>query len=46
MWEPMSVRQLFRSPAAKAGFVLIVLNEVRGAVVVAGVLWTWLHHAG
>jgi hypothetical protein len=41
----MSLRQVFGSPAGKAGVIIVVLNELRGAAVVAGLVWTWLHHA-
>jgi len=32
------------SRLAKWGLVLLILNEIRGAVVVASLLWLWFHN--
>lgn len=34
-------RRSLRSGAAKIAMLLIILNELRGAAAVAGVLWAW-----
>lgn len=38
---PPKITRLFSSKWAKAGLTLIILNEIRGLIVVGAILWSW-----
>lgn len=38
----MGIKNLFRSKWGKLGLALIILNEIRGVMVVAPIVWAWM----
>lgn len=40
------LKKLFRSHVGRVGLLLIILNEIRGAMVVAAVIEAWLKARG